>query len=178
MRLRQAHRHVEIVGSRGERPGEDGRHELRLDRVHHVRCTVLLGDLGDVVGVGCVDLCGDVTVTLIAVFGGDPGDRALRPGQVVVADDHRLEEGSACGDLRDRVADTAGAHQEDSHAPTVLPVARAAAAGRPVDSRTTSTGSMCSRLGVGIPPSSATRSARDRRATSAKSCRTVVSGGQ
>ena len=49
----------------------------------------------------------------------DPGDGPLGPGELVVADDDLLEEGAAGGDLREGVADAAGADQEDSHAATV-----------------------------------------------------------
>ena len=56
MRLRQAHRHVEVVGAGRERAREDRRHELRLDGVHHVRRTVLAGDGCHDVGIRRVDL--------------------------------------------------------------------------------------------------------------------------
>ena len=51
MRLRQAHGHVEVVGPGGERPREDGGHELGLDGVHDVGCAVLPGYGCHAVGV-------------------------------------------------------------------------------------------------------------------------------
>src|SRR5690606_24840140 len=45
----------------------------------------------------------------------DPRDGALGTRGVVVADDDRLEEVAASGDLGDGIADTARPHQEDSH---------------------------------------------------------------
>jgi hypothetical protein len=120
MRLREAHRHVEVVGARGERAREDRRHELRLHGVHHVGRAVLTGDGCHDVGVARVDARrGEPGGDFVAVLGPDPLDRALRAGFVVVAHDEELEEVASGRDLRDGISDATGADEEDPHAPTL-----------------------------------------------------------
>jgi hypothetical protein len=58
MALREAHRHVEVIGATGERAVEDWHHEPRVDGVHHVGDAMLTNHLGDVVGPRRVDARG------------------------------------------------------------------------------------------------------------------------
>ena len=53
--LRQAHRHVEVVGATGQRAVEDRHHEPRVDGVHDMRDVVAANEIGDVVGRRRVD---------------------------------------------------------------------------------------------------------------------------
>ncbi len=110
VRLRERHRHVEVVGAGRQRPVEDGHDEARVDRVEDVGDAVLAGEGRDIVGARGVDAGGDEPRVAIL-----PGDRALGARRVVVGDDHRLEEVALRGDRDDRAADAAGAHDEDPH---------------------------------------------------------------
>jgi hypothetical protein len=116
MRLRQAHRHVEVVGPGRERAREDRGHELRFDGVHHMSGPVPAGGVGDVVGVGCVDpVDREPGRDLGAVLRRDPLDRALRASEIEICDHHRLEERPRRCDLGNGISDAACADQEDSH---------------------------------------------------------------
>ena len=114
MRLGQAHRHVQVVRPGGQGAREDGRHELRLDRIHHVSRPMLARERGDAVRIRCVDPGRDEPSRPADRATFDPVDGALGAGRVVVADDHGLEEVASGGDLRDRVTDAAGADQTES----------------------------------------------------------------
>ena len=106
-----------LVGAGGERPGEDRRHELGLDGVHHVGGSVFAGDRCDRIRIGGVDRGrGEQGRHLLTVFRGDPRDGAFGSADVVVADDEALVERPPRGDLGNGVADTARADEEDSHA--------------------------------------------------------------
>ena len=92
MPLRQAHRHVEVVGATGQRAVEDRHHEPRVDGVH---------DVGDVVAAN--EFCDVVGRRRVHPRRGEPriADRVsgLRgPRLVVVADDDVVEEISSCSD--------------------------------------------------------------------------------
>ncbi len=109
VRLRQAHRHVEVVGTRRERAVEDRHVEDRVDRVHHVGDLVLASERLDGARVGGVDLGGHEPVVVQRV------DRLARARLVVVGDHADLEEVTARGDGGERRADAAGADQQDPH---------------------------------------------------------------
>ena len=50
MPVRQAHRHVEVVGATGQRAVEDRHHEPRVDSVHDMGDVVAANEFCDVVG--------------------------------------------------------------------------------------------------------------------------------
>ena len=104
MALRQAHRHVEVVGATGQRAVEDRHHEPRVDGVHDVGDAVLANQFGDRVGRCRVDPRGGEPRVADGVGG------LLGPRLVVVADDDLLEEVSSHRDGTERRTDTAGAH--------------------------------------------------------------------
>ena len=107
MRLRQRHRHVEVVGARLERAREDRHVEHRVDGVHHVRDPVLAAQRRHGLLGRRVDLRGDVPLV---------GRRGLLcSGQVVVGDHDLLEEVTAGRDRGEGGADAAGADEEDLH---------------------------------------------------------------
>jgi hypothetical protein len=56
MALRQAHRHVEVIGATGQRAVEDRHHEPRVDGVHDVGDVVAANVFGDVASRRRVDL--------------------------------------------------------------------------------------------------------------------------
>jgi hypothetical protein len=108
VRLRQAHRHVEVVRTTGRGAVEDRHHEARVDRVHHVGDAVLLDQRTHRPRVGGVDLGGL-----------EPGVRRrclLRADEVVVGDHDRLEEVTSGRDRSERAAHTACADEQDPHA--------------------------------------------------------------
>jgi hypothetical protein len=109
VRLRQAHRHVEVVGPGGERTLEDRHHEPRVDGVHHVRGARLARQGLDRARVGRVDL-GRREARVV-----DLGDGAVGALLGVVGHDDGLEEVATGRDGAERRADAAGAHQEDPH---------------------------------------------------------------
>jgi hypothetical protein len=108
--VREAHRHVEIVGTTGEGAVEDRHDEPRVDGVHHVRDPVRADQFGDVVGGRRVHVGrGEPRVTYRV--GG------LRcPVFCVVADHDPFEEVTPRRDRTERRADTARTHQQDPHA--------------------------------------------------------------
>ena len=110
MRVRQRHRHVEVVGAGREGALEDRHHEARVDRVEDVGDAVLATQGRDVLGPRRVDPRGDEPVVA-----GEPGDGPLRAAGVVVGHDHPLEEVAARGDRDDRTPDATGADDEDPH---------------------------------------------------------------
>ncbi len=109
MALRQAHRHVEVVGAAGQCPVEDRHDEPRVDGVHDVGDPVSPNEFGD-----CVGRCGvDLRRGKPRVADGVGG--LLGAGLVVVADDELIEEVSPRRNGAERRSDATGAHQEDSH---------------------------------------------------------------
>ena len=114
VRTRQRHRHVEVVGTAGTRALEDRHHEARVHRVHHVRRAVPADRVGHGPGVGGVDAVGDQPLLVrVALLHG--GDRALRPSEVVVGHDQRLEERSPGRDAHERISDPTRTYQQNPH---------------------------------------------------------------
>lgn len=114
MTLRQAHRHVEVVGPGSLGAVEDRHVELRVDGVEDVRRRVLAGQRRHGLGRRGVDPGRD-EARLPRVASGDGCDRALGTRHVVVGDDPALEEATLGGDARGGVTDPAGADHEDTH---------------------------------------------------------------
>ena len=113
VRVRQGHRHVEVVGAGRERTVEDRHDEAWVDSVEDVGGAVLASDPGDVVGARRVDPGSDEARV------GQLVDDLLGPGLVVVGDDVRLEELPTGRDLGRGRPDAAGADHEDAHGRTV-----------------------------------------------------------
>jgi hypothetical protein len=112
MRLREGHRHVEVVRAPGVRAVEDRHHEPRVDGVHHVGDPVLTHQRLDRAGVRGIHLGRREPLV------GQRVDRPARPCLVVVGDHAQLEEVTACGDRSERRADAPGADQENPHLST------------------------------------------------------------
>ena len=110
IRMRQRHRHVEVIGTGRERALEDRHHEARVDRVEDVADPVLPAERRDVLGARCIDPGRDEPW-----IAGLPGDRPIGAGAVVVGHDHALEERPSRGDRDDRAADATRADDEDPH---------------------------------------------------------------
>ena len=104
MALRQAHRHVQIVGAAGQRAVEDRHHETWVHRIHDVRDLMPTNQFGNRVG-GCrVDLRRGEPRIAHRVRG------MLGAALVVVAHDELLEEVPSHRNRTERRSDTTGAH--------------------------------------------------------------------
>ena len=174
-RVRQRHRHVEVVGAGRERPLEDRHDEARIDRVQDVGDRVLAAERGDVVRLRGIDPRGDE-----ALVAGEPGDGPLGAAGVVVGDDHPLEEVAPSRDRDDRAADTTRTDDEDPHPvppirATEAQCARPTVAARRCAGRASAAGANFQSIGAGeavvelgasavaqVPGPTAARTGRDR----------------
>ena len=114
VRRGQAHRHVEVVGARGERPGEDRHHEPRVHGVEDVGGPDLAGERGHCVGVGGVDLRG-AEALLARTTSARRLDGALGPLDVVVGHHPGLEEVALDRDPGRGVTDATGTDHQHAH---------------------------------------------------------------
>ncbi len=117
--LREAHRHVEVVGAGGQGAGEDRHHEPWVDGVEHVGGPHLAGQRRHGVRVGGVDLGGrEARLARRCSTDSAParrGDGVLGPAEVVVGHHPRLEEVALDGDPGGGVADPAGSDHQHAH---------------------------------------------------------------
>ena len=110
MRLGQRHRHVEVRAASLERRREDRRVEARVDGVEDRVGVRLAGERHDGGGVGGVHLRGAEAVRLAELL-----DDGLGACQVVVSEDHVLEERAPLRDRADGRPDTPRTDYEDPH---------------------------------------------------------------
>ena len=116
MRLGQRHRHVEVRAAGLERRREDRRVEARVDGVEDRVGLRLAGERDDGGRVGGVDLRGAEAVRLAELL-----DDGLGARELVVREDHVLEERAPLRDRAHGRPDAARADDEDPH-PENLPL--------------------------------------------------------
>ncbi len=104
MRPRQAHGHVEVVGAR--RTLEDGHHEARVDRVHHV---------GDLVLAHQRLHRGPFEASIQVESKTVDGGRLGRAHLVIVGDEDALIEVTPSSNGRKCRSDTTGTDEQDPH---------------------------------------------------------------
>lgn len=121
---RERHRHVEVVGARGEGSVENGHDEDGVDGVEHVRDGVLAAERLDALGARGVDLSGGDAGLAVTTLGRSAGARFGALGRVV-GDDERLEEVTFDEEFRGGRADAAGADEQDAHSRVVRSGSRA-----------------------------------------------------
>ena len=112
--LRQAHRHIQIVGAAGQCAVEDRHHETGVDGIDHMGDGVLTDEIGDRLFRTCVDADGAEARVV------DRVGRLLGLGLVIVGNHDLLEEVPPHRDRTECRTDAARAHQENSHGRTVL----------------------------------------------------------
>jgi hypothetical protein len=110
MRLGQRHRHVEVVGARGEGPLEHRHDKTRVYGIEDVGDAVLAAQRSDGVRRRRVDLGSDKSPVLAVL-----GDRPLGASQVVVGDHHCGEEVATGGNAHCRGPDAPGTDDENLH---------------------------------------------------------------
>ena len=122
VRLRQVHRHVDVVASRLERAFEDRRIQARVAGVEDDVRVDGARQLGDGLLRRGVDLGGHDAITAGVVL--RRRDGGLRLGEVDVGDGDVLVRLTTRRDGHERRADPAGTHHEDAHRGDVNHVAK------------------------------------------------------